>query len=104
MVEGVEAEGSRTTITIAAGQIGNDLPINIVSEQWYSPELQLLLMTRHSDPRTGETTYRLTNVNRAEPDRSLFEVPGDYTVQTAAEERRRLEEVRVKTGKPEEQQ
>lgn len=103
-VEGVDAEGSRTTITIAAGQIGNDLPINIVSEQWHSPELQLLVMTKHSDPRTGETTYRLTNINRVEPDRSLFEVPGDYTVQTAAEERRRLEEVRVKTGKPEEQQ
>lgn len=101
--EGVEAEGSRTTTTIPAGQIGNDLPINIVSEQWYSPELQLLVMTKHSDPRTGETTYRLTNINRAEPDRSLFEVPSDYTMRNLAEEKRRAaEELRIKLTKPEE--
>lgn len=104
MVEGVEAEGTRTTITIPAGQIGNDLPINIVSEQWHSPELQLLVMTKHSDPRTGETTYRLTNINRAEPDHSLFEVPPDYAVRTAPEEKRRAaEEMRLKLSKPEEQ-
>jgi hypothetical protein len=81
-VEGVEAEGSRTTITIPAGEIGNERPIQIVSERWYSPELQLVVMTRRSDPRSGETTYRLTNINRAEPARSLFEVPGDYNIKS----------------------
>ena len=80
MIEGVEAEGTRTTITIPAGEIGNERPIEIVSERWYSPELQLMVMTRHSDPRTGETTYKLTNINRAEPAKSLFEVPAGYTV------------------------
>jgi hypothetical protein len=79
-IEGVEAEGTRTTVTIAAGEIGNERPIEIVSERWYSPELQLVVMTRHSDPRTGETTYKLTNINRAEPAKSLFEVPSDYTI------------------------
>src|SRR5215510_11368922 len=79
-IEGVEAEGTRTTITIPAGEIGNERPIEIVSERWYSPELQLFVMTHHSDPRTGETTYRLTNINRAEPAKSLFEVPAGYTV------------------------
>ena len=79
-IEGVEAEGTRTTVTIPAGEIGNERPIEIVSERWYSPELQLVVMTRHSDPRFGETTYKLTNINRAEPAKSLFEVPSDYTV------------------------
>jgi|SoiMethySBSTD1v2_1073268.scaffolds.fasta_scaffold00681_27 hypothetical protein len=79
-IEGVEAEGTRTTVTIPAGEIGNERPIVIVSERWYSPELQLVVMTRHSDPRFGETTYKLTNVNRAEPAKSLFEVPSDYTI------------------------
>jgi hypothetical protein len=79
-IEGVEAEGTRTTVTIAAGEIGNERPIEIVSERWYSPELQLVVMTRNSDPRTGETTYKLTNINRAEPAKSLFEVPSDYTI------------------------
>ena len=80
MIEGVEAEGTRTTITIPAGEIGNERPIEIVNERWYSPELQLMVMTRQSDPRTGETTYKLTNINRVEPVKSLFEVPPGYTV------------------------
>ena len=79
-IEGVEAEGTRTTVTIPAGEIGNERAIEIVSERWYSPELQLVVMTRHSDPRFGETTYKLTNINRAEPAKSLFEVPSDYTI------------------------
>jgi hypothetical protein len=79
-IEGVEAEGTRTTITIPAGEIGNERAIEIVSERWYSPELQLVVMTRHSDPRFGETTYKLTNINRTEPAKSLFEVPAGYTI------------------------
>ena len=66
-IEGVRAEGTRTTMTIPAGQIGNELPINIVSERWFSPDLKVLVMSRQSDPRFGETTYRLTNLSRAEP-------------------------------------
>ncbi|HZI62724.1 MAG TPA: hypothetical protein VFD62_18585 [Pyrinomonadaceae bacterium] len=80
IIEGVEAEGKRTTITIPAGEMGNERPIEIVHEQWYSPELHLMVMTRTSDPRSGETTYKLTNINRSEPARTLFEVPSDYTV------------------------
>ncbi|HJY28210.1 MAG TPA: hypothetical protein VJ306_09305 [Pyrinomonadaceae bacterium] len=80
MIEGVEAEGTRTTITIPAGEIGNERPIEIITERWYSPELQVTVMSRHSDPRTGETTYKLTNIDRAEPAKSLFEVPAGYTL------------------------
>lgn len=79
-IEGVEAEGTRFTTTIAAGEIGNEAPISIVSESWYSPELQTVIMSKHSDPRVGENTYRLTNINRSEPAHSLFELPSDYTV------------------------
>ncbi len=80
VIEGVEADGTRTTRTIPAGQIGNDRPIEIVNERWYSPELQIVVMTRHSDPRLGETIYRLTNISRTEPAKALFEVPGGYTI------------------------
>jgi hypothetical protein len=80
IIEGVEAEGTRTTVTIPAGEIGNERAIEIVSERWYSPELQLVVMTRYSDPRSGETTYKLTNINRSEPVKSLFEVPSDFTI------------------------
>jgi hypothetical protein len=80
LIEGVEADGTRTTVTIPAGEIGNERPIEIVSERWYSAELQMVVMTRHSDPRSGETIYKLTNISRTEPAKSLFEVPSDYTV------------------------
>ena len=82
-IEGVEAEGTRNVTTIAAGAIGNERPIEIVFERWYSPELQTVVMTRHTDPRFGETSYRLTNISRDEPARSLFEVPAGYTIKEA---------------------
>jgi hypothetical protein len=80
VIEGVMAEGTRTTTIIAAGTIGNEQPIKVVSEQWFSQDLQVLVSTRHSDPRSGETVYRLVNIVRGEPDRALFEVPVDYTI------------------------
>ena len=81
MIEGVQAEGTRTTITIPAGQIGNERPIEIVSETWYSPELKMDVMTKRSDPRFGETTYQLNNIQRIEPLMSLFQPPADYTIE-----------------------
>lgn len=84
LMEGVEAEGKRATTTIPAGAIGNELPIEIVTETWYSPELQTTIYNRHNDPRTGESIYRMTNIRRGDPDASLFQVPPDYTVKEMA--------------------
>ena len=80
VIEGVNATGRRETRTIPAGDIGNDRPIQIISETWYSDELQTVVLSKHSDPRVGDSEYKLTNVSRAEPPRSLFEVPAGYTV------------------------
>ncbi len=79
-VEGVECEGTRSVTTIPAGEMNNELPINIVTESWYSPELQVTVLRKFNDPRYGEDVYRLTNINRAEPAKELFEVPSDYTI------------------------
>lgn len=80
LIEGVPADGTRTTLTLPAGQIGNEQPIQIVSETWYSPELQTNILQKRSDPRNGETVFRLTNISRAEPPATLFDVPVDYKV------------------------
>jgi hypothetical protein len=79
-IDGVAVEGRTTRTVIPAGQVGNEQPITILNEQWRSPDLNVLVMTRHADPRTGESSYRLVNIIRAEPDPSLFMVPPDYTV------------------------
>jgi hypothetical protein len=83
-IEGVSAEGRRTTLTIPAGQAGNDLPLHIVSETWYSPELQTMVLSKHSDPRSGDTVTRLVNITRSEPQHVLFEAPADYKVSESA--------------------
>jgi hypothetical protein len=80
--DGVEAEGTRTTTTMPAGMIGNERPIEVVYEHWYSKDLQLTVYSKHSDPRFGEQTYRLANINRSEPDPSVFAVPADYKILT----------------------
>ena len=84
-IEGVRAQGTRSVTVIPAGSsIGNLNEIKILSEQWFSPDLEVLVMTKHSDPRVGETIYKLTNIVRAQPDPNLFTVPGDYTLRALA--------------------
>jgi hypothetical protein len=79
-IEGVAAEGVRSTTTIPAGEIGNLNPIQLVTERWFSKELQMAVLITRKDPRSGDTTYRLANVVRAEPPPDLFTVPADYRV------------------------
>jgi hypothetical protein len=88
-VEGTQASGTRVTITVPAGKEGNDQPFDIVYEKWYSPELQMIVMSRHSDPRSGEHIYRLANIKLSEPPHSLFEVPPGFTITEEKVERRR---------------
>lgn len=80
MVEGVNAEGTRNVTTIEAGAIGNDRPIQVTSESWYSDELQTMVMSKHSDPRTGEESFRLSNIRRSEPGSYLFQAPAGYQI------------------------
>jgi len=86
-ISGISAQGTRYTHTIPAGQVGNANAISVVSEQWYSPDLQVVVKSTRSDPRTGQVTYTLTNIQRTEPAASLFTVPSDYTVKQATAHR-----------------
>jgi hypothetical protein len=81
--DGVRADGKKTTWTIPPERIGNKLPIEIVSERWHSPELSVVVFTRHADPRSGERIYRLENIKREEPSAELFKVPADYALKAA---------------------
>ena len=77
---GIKAEGKLRSYEIPAGEIGNRNPIVVSDETWYSPDLQVTVYTKHSDPRSGDTVFRLDNLKREEPAASLFAVPSDYTV------------------------
>jgi hypothetical protein len=79
-IDGIHATGTRVTTTIPAGKMGNEKPIVVTSERWYSPELKATVMTKHDDPWAGELKTEFKNVSTSEPDASLFTVPADYKV------------------------
>lgn len=85
-IEGVKAEGKLTTYEIPAGEVGNAQAIVVSDEVWTSPDLQMVVYSKHSDPRSGERIYRLTNLKREEVPASQFAVPADYKVRDLAKE------------------
>jgi hypothetical protein len=80
VMEGVQVDGKKTTTTLPAGAIGNELPIVTTTEIWTSPELQTTLYSKRDDPLSGTTVFQVSKLERAEPDAALFQVPSDYTV------------------------
>jgi hypothetical protein len=104
MIEGVEAEGTRITQTIPAGAMGNERPIETFHERWYSQELQMDVMVKWFDPRSGESTHRLTNINRSEPDISLFQPSPDYTIREPETAGSLIKMLREQSREPKDQQ
>lgn len=90
-IEGIKAQGKLRSYEIPAGEIGNRNAIVVSTETWYSPELQVTLLSRHSDPRSGERVYRLAGIKREEPAAALFAIPSDYTVKDPVAHLRKME-------------
>jgi hypothetical protein len=80
VIEGVAAEVRRTTTTWAVGSVGNDREIVATKETWFSRELGVVMLMKTSDPRSGDTTTKLTDISRVEPNPALFMPPVDYTI------------------------
>lgn len=87
-IEGVTVDGTRTTFEIPAGQLGNEKPIQVVSEKWFSPELQVVVMSRHLDPVAGEHIFKLVNIKRSEPSAELFSIPAGFRIEDKRAPRR----------------
>jgi hypothetical protein len=79
-INGLAATGTRLTETIPAGAFGNQQPITVTREVWVSTALSVPVLVKSTDPRHGTSTMELTDINRAEPDPSLFQIPSAYTV------------------------
>ncbi|MEP6946788.1 MAG: hypothetical protein ABJA02_12785, partial [Acidobacteriota bacterium] len=87
MIEGVTCEGTRTTFEIPVGQIGNAKPIQVISEKWFSPELQVVVLSRHMDPLAGEHVFKLINIKRSEPSPNLFAIPAGFRIEELGRKR-----------------
>ncbi len=74
------AEGHRVVMTWPVGGQGNDRPFQTTSENWISPDLKVTVLTKNLDPRSGENTMKLINIDRTEPLATLFQPPSDYTI------------------------
>jgi len=84
VIEGVRAVGTRREYTLAAGAIGNEKPIGIDIEQWFSPDLGMIVSKTGHATTGGGSSYRLEHIVQADPDPTLFTIPADYTRQTTA--------------------
>jgi hypothetical protein len=80
-IEGIQVTGTRTTSTIPAGAIGNEEDLTTTREEWSSPELKLVVQSTQNDPRFGQTTYTLNDIQQGPPDGALFQVPTDYKIE-----------------------
>jgi hypothetical protein len=89
MIEGVNVEGTRITFEIPAGKIGNDKAILVITERWYSPELQAIVMSKHLDPLAGEQTFRLVNIMRTEPSAEMFQIPKGFRIENPPKREKR---------------
>jgi|SRR5277367_23038 len=79
-MEGLAVKGVRVTQIYATGTLGNDRPLTVVTENWYSAELRINLLTKRTDPRHGVQTVRVTELKRDEPDAVLFAIGNEYKI------------------------
>ena len=80
-IDGLLLQGKKTTMTFPADAQGNDRPFEVVTERWFSKELETYILIKTNDPRSGEHTIKTTITDRREPDPTLFQVPADYTIE-----------------------
>jgi hypothetical protein len=81
VITGFIADGTRATLTIPAGQVGNQNPLAIVLERWYSRDIEATILAKQSDPRVGASSYQLISVQQIEPPATLFQIPSGYTIE-----------------------
>jgi hypothetical protein len=79
-IVGVSAEGERRIITLRAATLSNGDPVRVVEETWTSPDLGIPLASTSDDPRGLKIAMKITDLQRTEPDPSLFKIPADYQI------------------------
>lgn len=79
-IEGFSATGTRSSLTLPVGAIGNDRPLTTTNEHWFAQDISVELLTIFDNPQSGKQVRRLVNIQLGDPDPLLFHVPADFTV------------------------
>jgi hypothetical protein len=77
--DGLRAQGQRRQYTVPVGTIGNEKPIVLTVDQWFSPELSLVVARSGTSTLSGEFGMQIENLVRGEPNAALFVIPSDYS-------------------------
>ena len=77
-IDNLEVLGSREITTINRGANGYQHPEPTIKEFWYSPQLEVNLITKRFEPRGGAQNFTLENINLNEPNPNLFVPPANY--------------------------
>jgi hypothetical protein len=81
VVDDLNVVGTRATLSISAGAVGNTQPLLATREFWYSPDLQVNLSVTRKDPREGMQVLQLVDLSRAEPEPATFQIPAGFVIQ-----------------------
>jgi hypothetical protein len=80
-IDGMDVNGTRETLQIAAGAVGNNQTLVSTRDFWYSAALQVNLQVTRKDPRIGMQVLQLVDLSITEPDPKIFQVPSGFLVQ-----------------------
>lgn len=81
VIDGIDVTGTRETLQIGSGVVGNDQTLVRTRDFWYSPALQVNLSVTRKDPEVGTQVLQLVDLSLAEPDPKIFQLPPGFTVQ-----------------------
>ena len=78
---GLEARGTRRTVTTPVGAIGNDRPLVQTREVWFATGMMAPLLQTSTDPRSGTQTSEVVSLDLSEPPLSTFRPPASYQIE-----------------------
>lgn len=81
VIQGMQLRHGRETSRYPAGFAGRKEAYTVVTDYWYSQELQSFVLVKQVGPLDNVQTLTLRNVRHENPDRSLFTIPKGYKVQ-----------------------
>ena len=79
-MEGLEVHGSGSSWDLPADADSKRSAIHIRNESWFSNELRVVMLQKHSNSRGESQLYRVTDLNRMEPDPAIFQMPANFQV------------------------
>lgn len=77
---GLGVQRTRETFTFYRASVGNTATILRTVDYWYSPALGVNVKVQRHDPRDGDQTLWLSDLEQSAPEERWFQVPAGYRI------------------------